>query len=256
MSDNHNDMFRRLLADAGVRPGQRVLDVGCGPGETTGVLREVVGPDGAVVGLDRSDDMLEKARARVHQRGWSNVRFCTQDLGAESILAGEANFDAIVGRRVLMYLPDPEIALRGLMRHLAPDGVVAFQEHAAWLAGDAALAYPLHAKTFAMVWETVRREGGNTQIGVDLPSMMQAAGLQVEEARGEALIEGYGRPRGLGWVVTMIAPRIIEHGVATATELDLPTLAGRLAAERDESGSLIVGGVAFAVWARRKEPSN
>ncbi len=64
---------RMIFAEAGIRPGMRVLDIGCGAGDVTFVAADLVGPDGSVVGVDRSPDALARARLRAEQRGLTQV---------------------------------------------------------------------------------------------------------------------------------------------------------------------------------------
>src|SRR5215469_16003467 len=66
---------RMIFAEAGIRPGMRVLDLGCGAGDVAFVTADLVGPDGCVVGVDRSPDALARARLRAVQRGLAQVRF-------------------------------------------------------------------------------------------------------------------------------------------------------------------------------------
>ncbi len=78
---------RRLAVDKlGLEPGQRVLDVACGTGKSFRLLHEAVGPDGVVVGVEQSPEMLRQARQRVREAGWDNVQLVessieTADLG-------------------------------------------------------------------------------------------------------------------------------------------------------------------------------
>ena len=60
---------------AGIRPGMRVLDLGCGVGDAAFVAADLVGPDGYVVGVDRSAEALARARIRAEQRGLAQVEF-------------------------------------------------------------------------------------------------------------------------------------------------------------------------------------
>ena len=64
-----------IFAEAGIRPGMRVLDLGCGAGDVTFVAADLVGPEGSVVGVDRSPEALARARLRAGQRGLTQVRF-------------------------------------------------------------------------------------------------------------------------------------------------------------------------------------
>ena len=66
---------RMIFAEAGIRPGMRVLDLGCGAGDVTFVAADLVGPDGCVVGMDRSADALARARLRAGHRGLTQVQF-------------------------------------------------------------------------------------------------------------------------------------------------------------------------------------
>jgi 2-polyprenyl-3-methyl-5-hydroxy-6-metoxy-1,4-benzoquinol methylase len=116
---------RRLFELAGIGPGMKVLDLGCGAGDVAMLAARLVGPYGRVVGLDLNPAIVETARHRARAVGYANVTFVEGDL-AEIPLDGD--FDAIVGRLILIYLPDPVGTLRQLMSHLKPGGIVAFQE--------------------------------------------------------------------------------------------------------------------------------
>jgi SAM-dependent methyltransferase len=66
---------RVIFAEAGIRPGMRVLDLGCGAGDSKFVAADLVGPGGSVVGLDHSPEALARARLRAAQRGLAQVQF-------------------------------------------------------------------------------------------------------------------------------------------------------------------------------------
>jgi ubiquinone/menaquinone biosynthesis C-methylase UbiE len=116
-------LFRR----AGVTTGQRVLDLGCGPGDVSLIAAEIVGPGGHVVGVDRSPVAVAAARDRARLAGYLNTTFKAGDAANLAII-GE--FDVIVGRLVLMDLPDPMRALRSLRKYLRPQGLMVLQETA------------------------------------------------------------------------------------------------------------------------------
>jgi ubiquinone/menaquinone biosynthesis C-methylase UbiE len=96
-----NQLTAPLLQQAGVGPGMCVCDAGCGAGDMTFLVADVVGPTGEVVGIDRSADALATARARARQAGRTNVAFVAGDLGAADLNLTEATFDAITGRGAL-----------------------------------------------------------------------------------------------------------------------------------------------------------
>lgn len=86
------------------------------------VAAGLAGPAGEVVGIDQSPDAVAKATARAGQRGLSNVRFMVGDIHDR---APDGPFDAIIGRLVLMYVPDPAAVLRTQAGVLRPGGVIA-----------------------------------------------------------------------------------------------------------------------------------
>ena len=106
---------------AGIRPGMRVLDLGCGVGDVAFVAADLVGPDGYVVGVDRSPEALARARIRAEQRGLAQVEFFEGDIHDP---APGGPFDAVVERAVLMYVPDPAEVLRRQATVLRPSGLV------------------------------------------------------------------------------------------------------------------------------------
>src|SRR5258708_9052509 len=111
---------------AGIMPGLRVLDVGCGVGDTTFLAADLVGPDGFVVGMDRSADPVDAARRRAEADGRTNVLFVQGELG--SPVPDQGPFDAVVGRYVLVHQQDIAAARRSLGALLRPAGLVAFHE--------------------------------------------------------------------------------------------------------------------------------
>jgi arsenite methyltransferase len=112
---------RRLVYEAlGARPGERILDVGCGPGFYASELLDQVGRDGSVVGVDASPQMLAVAAHRCEGRG--SVEFRQAD--ATSLPVEDAGFDRAVCVQVLEYVTDVEAALRELHRSLRPGGRV------------------------------------------------------------------------------------------------------------------------------------
>ena len=116
---------RRFLKSAGIGTGMRVLDIGCGAGDVSLIAAELVGPDGEVVGVDTNSDILDTARERVRAAGFGNFEFLAGD--AQTLELG-GRFDALVGRLVLMYLPDPISVLKQIVKRLHHGGIVCFQE--------------------------------------------------------------------------------------------------------------------------------
>ena len=122
----YNDYTEHALRLAGLRPGMRVLDVGCGPGDVSFIAARLVGPTGTVLGVDAAPEMIELARERATEQGLSAVHFTQAAIDA---IALDEPVDAVVGRLILMHLPDPAATLRHLSALVRPGGVVAFSEN-------------------------------------------------------------------------------------------------------------------------------
>jgi ubiquinone/menaquinone biosynthesis C-methylase UbiE len=110
-------LTERVFRAAGLRPGMRVLDLGSGAGDVAMLAARLVGRDGQVVGVERDRAAVAGARARLERAGVTNVEFVEGDV--QTLDGLEGGFDAVVGRLVLMYLPDPVAAITraaGLLR--------------------------------------------------------------------------------------------------------------------------------------------
>lgn len=114
--------FRRATVDAlPVRPGQVVLDVGCGSGLCFGFLLEKVGPEGSVVGIEESPEMVAVARERIEQEGWRNVTV-VQSRAEDAEIALTADAALFCAVHDILQSRD---ALRNVMNHLCPGAWVA-----------------------------------------------------------------------------------------------------------------------------------
>jgi SAM-dependent methyltransferase len=114
----------RALDAAVLQPDHRVLDVGCGCGETTLEAAWRVGPAGGVVGADRSALMLRRARERAAVLGLRNAEFLLTDAQVHRFPA--ATYDAVISRFGLMLFADPDAAFTRLARALRPGGRLSF----------------------------------------------------------------------------------------------------------------------------------
>jgi ubiquinone/menaquinone biosynthesis C-methylase UbiE len=99
--------------------GDRVLDVGCGFGDTAAKFAEIVGPDGGVVGIDCCDAFLDIARAEIAETGLRNVSFMRGDA---EVALPEGAFDFVFARFGTMFFANPTAGLRNMRRALRPGG--------------------------------------------------------------------------------------------------------------------------------------
>lgn len=238
----------RFFGGIGIGPGSRVLDVGCGNGDLSRYVAGLAGPGGEVVAIDRSEQVLSAAKTIGAVPDAAQIQYQVVDLAGD--LPDLGAFDAIVGRRVLMYLPDAADTLERLAALAKPGGILAFQEHARTRLPAGLGDLPLHRQLYDWNWDTVAAEGGNVELALRLPAVMQQIGLSVEQARGEAILLQPGQPSFLPALAYRMLPRIVECGVASAEQIDLATLAQRIETEHRTVGGMIVWDLAFLIAAR------
>ncbi len=184
--DAHIGPLGRLaLERAGIEPGQRVLDVGCGCGQTSLELAGRVGPAGRVTGIDLSADMLAVAARRAGEASLANLRFEVADAQTEALEAG--SFERVFSRFGVMFFADPVAAFANLRRSLADGGRLVFvcwQElrRNPWMLGPLLAA----AKHVALPPPSAPGEPGPFSLGEAerLRGVLEAAGFARVELEG------------------------------------------------------------------------
>ena len=241
----------RLFREAGIGPGQRVLDLGSGMGDVAMLAAKLVGPTGEVVGIERDANSIARARERAASSGLTNVSFTQSDV---SQIASDKLFDAAVGRFILMFLPDPASVLSSLLKLIRPGGAIAFQEPTwiPFLASGARLS--LWSKVLGAIHETFLRSGVNPEMGPDLFKMFQEVGLPAPSMRMEALLGSDAEFTGLITdLIGSLQPLAKQHNVSFDALGDFGTLAQRVQAEVSASNTVVSFVPIVGVWARKSE---
>jgi 2-polyprenyl-3-methyl-5-hydroxy-6-metoxy-1,4-benzoquinol methylase len=245
ISDLTEDMLRR----AGIAPGMRVLDVGCGVGDVSLLAGKLVGPSGSVLGIDRSPEAIEVAEHRARLVGQSWVRFAAVDLDA---FAGEELFDAVIGRLVLMYMPSPAATLRLLNCHLRPGGIIAFQEMAMPMSRSIP-DLPQFRRCRDWIIETIARAGFETDMGGKLHAAFLAARLPAPEMASAGLAGGGAQSplyEYMAQTLRSLLPAMERLGIATAAEVAIDSLAARLREEAVARKACLILPPLVAAWTR------
>lgn len=242
---------RRMFTEAGITTGMQVLDVGCGPGDVSLIAADLVGETGRVLGIDASIDMIHAAQTRVDAAGLAQVSFMAADLRNNLVL--DQQFDALVGRFILMHLPDPAAVLRHLLTSVRPGGIVAFQEYDLSSYTDAFYPpSPLWEQAYRLSTLAFERAGGNLHAGMQLPSMFRAAGLPAPQMKYEASIGADPDWPGFDLRaadVRQFVPLILQFGLAIEEEIGIDTLADRLREETVGHGGAARLPVVVSAWA-------
>jgi SAM-dependent methyltransferase len=227
----------------------RVLDVGCGAGDVSFLLARMVGPSGAVFGVDRSEEAVALATARAQALGLARVSFWQGDIEDISL---DRPVDAAVGRFVLMYSAEPSIALRRVAANVRAGGIVAFQE----MNVEETKSFPqvdLFEQSMRWIIETLHREKVKTLMGLGLYRTFVEAGLPPPQMIMGARVEGSPDSRGyqiVAQVVKSLLPVMEKLGVANEKELQIETLAQRLRDEVLSRGAVIVLPPLVGAWTR------
>jgi hypothetical protein len=164
-------------------------------------------------------------------------------------------FDTVVGRLVLMYYPDPVDALKRLVRHVRPGGLVVFQEFES--ANCRSLPEsPLFTQVTSWIFDTLHKTGARIRLGMELFPVYQAAGLPGPKMRHDALIGGgpdvYAYDMIAG-VARSLLPAMEKLGIATASEVHIETLRDRLRDDVVARNGVVVSPALIGAWARKPE---
>lgn len=205
----------RAWERAGFSRGASILDLGCGPGYATFDLAGLVGPAGRVVAVDVSDRFIRHLNAERSRRGVENIETVREDLARLSVPA--STMDGAFARWVLCFVSDPQAIVSRVAETLRPGGTFAVMDYYRYESFTVAPRSEAIERVVAAVARSFRRDGGNPDIGCELPAMMRRAGLEVRSVRpivrvarpGSALWE---------WPATFFAnylPSLVQMGELT-----------------------------------------
>jgi ubiquinone/menaquinone biosynthesis C-methylase UbiE len=236
---------------AGIQPGMRVLDLGCGVGDVAIAAADLIGSTGSVVGIDRDAASVAWANKRVSEAGYKNIRFQTAEFLE---FADSEKFDALVGRFILMYLPDPVAVLRHLSHHLRSGAAIAFMEPDFTVDSRILPDFPQFKACSTWVSEALRHSGARIDMGMRLYATYRAAGF-VNTATEVTHLSGCGISREMAdffaETIRSILPKIVQYGIATLEEVQIDTLAERMDAAVRDADPQWVSSRYISAWARK-----
>jgi ubiquinone/menaquinone biosynthesis C-methylase UbiE len=237
---------RALLDRAGIAPGMRCIDIGCGGGDVTMQLARMVLPGGSVVGIDRDEVKLDLARRAATDRQLSNVEFTATDVGNWDEPGG---YDAVYSRFLLQHLSEPEDLIRRMWAAVAAAGVLIVEDadFDGWCCHPPNSGFALFLDSYRRILE---RRGGDHAIGRKLYRYFRAAGIPHPEI---SLVQAphLGTAKMLAWsTLEATADAVIADRVATRQQV-VAALA-TLRQFTDDPDTLICGPRVFQLWSRRQ----
>ncbi len=241
---------RDLLDRVGLRPGQAVIDLGCGPRGILDLLTERVAPGGRVVGLDADPAHTAMAAEFAAGRGLSGVQIMTADARSTGLAAG--SFDLVHARTLLVNLPDPADVAAEMVRLTRPGGWVASMEPDT----EHARCHPPHPafdRLCGIFTAAFRRNGADPWIGRRVAELFRQAGLEdvQVEARVQMYPPGNSRRTIRPDLVRAMRPQVLEMGLASAAELDELDAAAR--AHLEDPHTVVISGLLYLTWGRKPD---
>ncbi len=227
-----------------LRPGQRILDFGCGPGAISVGLARAVDP-GEMHGVDSDGSRIELARMIAGFQGQENATFHVGDV--LDLPFEDGYFDVAHGHDVLMYVPDTAGALAEVKRVLKPGGIISCREiicESSFMQPD----YNVMKGSWDMYEELLKDDGGHPQIGKELKARLGEAGFV--NARITGSVDIYSTPGEIEFIYRLsqkwfMTPEVVEGAIKYgATSRELADRTARAYDEwKDDPGA--VSGVAF-----------
>jgi len=210
----------RLLDRAGLTPGARCLDVGCGPGEVMRLMAECVGPEGEVLGVDVDGELGAQALAMLSGNGHRNCRFAAFDVERDPREPG-GRFDLVCARLLLIHTRDPAAVLARLWEWVAPGGWLVVQDYDL-LSGEVVPELDLIEDFKRVALGAFWGSGRDVRLGLRLPALHLEAGIGAPDCIDAGVRIGPlpGFARMYEAVYRSLLPVARELGIVTAQEAE------------------------------------
>jgi ubiquinone/menaquinone biosynthesis C-methylase UbiE len=243
---------RRFFEAAGIGAGMKVLDLGSGAGDVALLAADLVGPMSRVVGVDMNATILETARARASAAGATHVSFVAGDVRDVAL---DGDFDAVVGRWVLMHMTDPVGVVRHVATRLRAGGIVAFHENDFTYPPTVFPATELSQQIQRWAIPPAGTPGRETRMGTKLFKTYVDAGLPAPQLIVEAPAGGGADWPGyeyLAETMRSLMPALQQFNRVDPAEIRIDTLADRLRDDVVSRNAIHMLPIMFGAWTRKQ----
>ena len=192
--------------------GQTILDLGCGPGFATIELAYLVGPEGRVIAVDKSEQYLQHLAKLADQHGLKNIEIIQSTV--EELELEDNSIDRIYHRWVLAWMDGIDVIVKKMCNSLKSGGKIVSHEYFDWATLQLAPSIPEWSTVVKAVLKSFDAGGGDIDIGKKLPSLFEDNGLHIDSVRPMVKMS---RPDTLewNWPVTFFKiylPKVVEMG--------------------------------------------
>jgi SAM-dependent methyltransferase len=246
-ADDLRPHSEELFGRIGVKPGWNALDLGCGPCGNLGLLAELTGPDGRVLGLDVNPDHVRLAGEFAAASELGNVTVKAADARATGLPG--SSFDLVYARLLLINIPWPADVVAEMVRLARPGG---------WVAGEEAeaifICHPPHEawdRLAGILRQAWRLEEADITMGRQMTGLYRAAGLEDVVVRAFADVHPAGHRRRMivPDLVRSLRPKILERELLTERQLDELDRAAR--AHIEDPRTVMLPMLYFTAWGRK-----
>ena len=240
----------RIAARVGITSGMRVLDLGCGTGDVTITVAQLVGPSGSVTGIDHDESVLETAHTRIEAAGLSNVELKEVSIDA---FHDAQPFDVVIGRLILFHQADPVTFLRTVSPFVRPKGYLALHELAPLRGQFSFPAIPEYEHACQAIGKAFKAGVPQDDVALRMAEHFSSAGLPVPELLCDTPIGTGERSPLYAWVAETfhsLIPLMQKHGITGYQDLSPDSLEQTLRDAAVQQHSQVTFATMIGAWAQ------
>lgn len=237
----------QTLRLAGIKPGMRCADIGCGTGDVTFMMAKLVGKKGSVIGIDRNSDVIELCNRKAKKERFANVKFIVGDIYDNEL--SKESFDLVFSRFLFQHLEEPKRAIREMMKLVVPNGTVVAEENDqdTWLIYPPSSAFEKLRHAYV---DLLRLANCDELIARKLYSLFLECRLDASVGAYSICIPMRGPFKKMGILVAeSLEPRILKAKLMT--EKEFLQMMDELEAYARRGDGLALYATTFRVWGKK-----